>query len=82
MAKTTSVTPPSKPFISTNPSLLDCVEEKEEPKVKEGNEFELFMSKLKGETKRHLMALVSAPRWLPDTSKMHHYFISSFTPIH
>ena len=34
MAKTTSVTPHSKPFISTNPTLLDCVEEKEEPKGK------------------------------------------------
>ena len=26
MAKTTSVTPHPKPFISTNPTLLDCVE--------------------------------------------------------
>ena len=33
MAKTTSVTPPSKPFSPTNPSLLDCVEDNEESKV-------------------------------------------------
>src|SRR3954464_8014871 len=58
MAKTTTVTPPLKPFTSTNPSLLDCVEEKEEPKIQEGNEFELFISKLKGEAKRHFVALL------------------------
>ena len=58
MAKTTSVTPPLKPFTPTNPSLLDCVEDNEEPKVQEGNEFELFMSKLKGEAKRHFVALL------------------------
>ena len=32
-------------------------EEKEEPKVQEGNEFELFISKLKGEANRHFVAL-------------------------
>src|SRR4051812_12586295 len=58
MAKTTSVTPLSKPFTPTNPSLLDCVEENEDPKVQEENEFELFMSKLKGEAKRHFVALL------------------------
>src|SRR4051812_1903345 len=58
MAKTTSVTPPSKPFSPTNPSLLDCVEDIEDPKVQEGNEFELFMSKLKGEAKRHFVSLL------------------------
>ena len=58
MAKTTSVTPLSKPFTPTNPSLLDCVEENEEPKVQEENEFELFVYKLKGEAKRHFVALL------------------------
>src|SRR4051812_48813870 len=58
MAKTTSVTPLSKTFTPTNPSLLDCVEENEEPKVQEENGFELFMSKLKGEAKRHFVALL------------------------
>src|SRR3954462_10973562 len=58
MAKTTSGTPPLKPFTSSNPSLLDCVEDIEEPKVQEGNEFELFMSKLEGEAKRHFVALL------------------------
>src|SRR3954466_3071201 len=58
MAKTTTVTTPSKPFAPTNPSLLDCVEDNEEPKVQEGNEFELFMTKLKGEAKRHVVALL------------------------
>src|SRR3954465_5720842 len=58
MAKTTSVIPLSKPFAPTNPSLLDCVEENEEPNVQEENEFELFMSKLKGDAKRHFVALL------------------------
>src|SRR3954466_15384903 len=58
MAKTSSVTPLSKPFTLTNPSLLDCVEENEEPKVQEENEFELLMSKLKGEAKRHFVDLL------------------------
>src|SRR3954467_883638 len=58
MAKTTSVTPPLTPFTPTNPPLFDCVEDIEEPKVQEGNEFELFMSKLKGEAKRHFVALL------------------------
>ena len=58
MAKTTSVTPHSKPFTPTNPSLLDCVEEDEEPTAQEENEFELFMSKLKGEAKGHFVALL------------------------
>src|SRR3954466_3275131 len=48
MAKTTTVTPPLKPFTPTNPSLLDCVEDNKEPKVQGGNEFEIFMTKLKG----------------------------------
>src|ERR1041385_6651833 len=58
MAKSTSVTPHSKPFTPTNPSLLDCVEENEVPKAQEENEFEIFMSKLKGEAKRHFVALL------------------------
>src|ERR1041385_449223 len=58
MAKTTSLTPHSKPFTPTNPLLLDCVEENEEPKAQEENEFELFMSKLKGEAKGHFVALL------------------------
>src|SRR4051794_11803023 len=58
MAKTTSVTSHSKPFTPTNPSLLDCVEEKEELKEQEENEFELFMSKLKGVAKGHFVALL------------------------
>src|ERR1041385_5739051 len=58
MAKTTLVTPHSKPFTPTNPSLLNCVEENEEPKAQEENEFELFMSKIKGESKVHFVDLL------------------------
>src|SRR4051812_19244921 len=51
------ITPNIKMSNSTIPSLLDCVDE---PEVgnEEVNEFDKFMCKLKGETKRHFVALL------------------------
>ena len=58
MAKATNkVTSNIKTSISTNPSLMDCVEDGEEAKEEE-NEFDKFMGKLKGETKKHFVALL------------------------
>src|SRR6187401_2625932 len=58
MAKATNkVTPNINTTIITNPSLADCIDESEGAKKKE-NEFELFMSKLKGKPKKHFVALL------------------------
>jgi hypothetical protein len=58
MAKATNkVTPNIKTTITTNPSLMDCIDESEGAKEEE-NEFESFMSKLKGKTKKHFIALL------------------------
>jgi hypothetical protein len=46
-----------KTSISTNPSLMDCVDESEGVRVDE-NEFDRFLGKLKGETKKHFVALL------------------------
>jgi hypothetical protein len=57
MAKATNkVTPNIKTTITTNPCLMDCIDESEGAKEEE-NEFESFMSKLKGKTKKHFIAL-------------------------
>lgn len=58
MAKASNkVTPHTKTIIPTNPSLIDCVRDNEEAKEEE-NEFDKFMGKLKGETKKHFVALL------------------------
>ena len=55
MAKATNkVTPNIKTTITTNPSLTDCINESKGSKEEE-NEFESFMSKLKGKSKKHLL---------------------------
>ena len=51
------VTPNIKTTIITTPSLLDCVDDSEVVKVDE-NEFTKFVSKLKGEFKKHFVALL------------------------
>ena len=51
------VTPNIKTTIITTPSLLDCVDDSEVEKVDE-NEFTKFVSKLKGESKKHFVALL------------------------
>jgi hypothetical protein len=51
------VTSNIKASFTSNPSLMDCVNEKEEVKVDE-NEFDKFLGKLKGETKKHFVALL------------------------
>jgi len=52
-AKTSNI----KTSISSTPSLLDCVDENEEAKEGE-NEFDKFLCKLKGESKKHFVALL------------------------
>ena len=49
------VTPNIKTTITTTPLLLDCVDDSEVVKVDE-NEFDKFLRKLKGETKKHFVA--------------------------
>ena len=51
------VTPNIKTTITTTPSLLDCVDDSEVVKVDE-NEFDKFLNKLKGETKKYFVALL------------------------
>lgn len=51
------VTSNIKTTTTTTPSLLDCVDDSEMVKVDE-NEFDKFLSKLKGETKKHFVALL------------------------
>ena len=51
------VTPNIKTTTITTPSLLDCVDDSEVEKVNE-NEFTKFLNKLKGETKKHFVALL------------------------
>jgi hypothetical protein len=51
------VTSNIKTSISPNSSLLDCVDDQEEVKGDE-NEFDKFLGKLKGETKKHFVALL------------------------
>jgi hypothetical protein len=51
------VTSNIKTSFTSNPSLMDCVNGKEEVKVDE-NEFDKFLGKLKGETKKHFVALL------------------------
>ena len=51
------VTPNIKITIITTPSLLDCVDNNEVEKVDE-SEFTKFVSKLKGESKKHFVALL------------------------
>ena len=58
MAKATNkVTPNIKSTITTNPLLTDCIDESEGAEEKE-NEFKSFMSKLKGKSKKHFVALL------------------------
>src|SRR5918994_3089356 len=58
MAKATNkVTPNIKTTIINNPSLTDCIDEHEGTNVEE-NEFETFMGKLKGKSKKHFVALL------------------------
>ena len=58
MAKATNkVTPNIKTTIITNPSLTDCINE-HEGYNEDVNEFESFMSKLKGKSKKHFVALL------------------------
>ena len=58
MAKATNkVTPNIKTTIINNPSLMDCIDEYEGSNVEE-NEFESFMGKLKGKSKKHFVALL------------------------
>ena len=58
MAKATNkVTPNIKTTIINNPSLMDNIDEHEGANV-EANEFEAFMGKLKGKSKKHFVALL------------------------
>ena len=51
------VTSNIKTTITTTPSLLHCVDDSEVVKVDE-NEFDKFLNKLKGETKKHFVPLL------------------------
>ena len=51
------VTPIIKTTITTSPSLLDCVDNSEEVEL-DGNEFDKFLCKIKGESKKHFVSLL------------------------
>ncbi|KAI5011375.1 hypothetical protein ZWY2020_013512 [Hordeum vulgare] len=51
------VTPNIKTVITTSSSLLDCVDDSEVVELDE-NEFDKFLCKIKGETKKHFVALL------------------------
>src|SRR4051812_43285737 len=76
MAKATNkVTPNIKTTIITNPSLTDCIDENVGPNEEE-NEFDSFMSKLKGKSKRHFVALLEQLGEANDTIEAHEETIS------
>ena len=71
MAKATNkVTPNIKTTIITNPSLTDSIDESEGSN-EEVNEFESFMSKLKGKSKKHFVALLEQLGEANDMIKAH-----------
>ena len=74
MAKATNkVTPNIKTTIITNPSLTDCIDECEGSNVEE-NEFESFMSKLKGKSKKQFVALLEQLGEANDMIKAHEIY--------
>jgi len=76
MAKATNkVTPNIKTTIITNPSLTDCIDESEGSSEEE-NEFESFMSKLKGKSKKHFVALLEQLGEANDMIEAHEETIS------
>ena len=71
MAKATNkVTPNIKTTIITNPSLTDCIDENVGPNEEE-NEFDFFMKKLKGKSKKHFVALLEQLGEANDTIEAH-----------
>ena len=76
MAKATNkVTPNIKTTIINNPSLMDCIDECEGSNVEE-NEFESFMGKLKGKSKKHFVALLEQLGEANDMIESHEETIS------
>ena len=76
MAKATNkVTPNIKTTIITNPFLTDCIDENEGSNEEE-NEFESFMSKLKGKSKKHSVALLEQLGEANDMIEAHEETIS------
>ena len=70
---TNKVTPNIKTTIITNPSLTDCIDESEGSN-EELNEFESFMSKLKGKSKKHFGALLEQLGEANDMIKAHEIY--------
>mgnify|MGYP005817843201 FL=1 len=76
MAKASNkVTPNIKTTIITNPSLTDGNDESEGSN-EEVNEFESFMSKLKGKSKKHFVALLEQLGEANDMIEAHEETIS------
>src|SRR3954471_21942455 len=76
MAKATNkVTPNIKTAIITNPSLIDCIDENVGPNEEE-NELDSFMSRLKGKSKKHFVALLEQLGEANDTIEAHEETIS------
>ena len=76
MAKATNkVTPNIKTTIINNPSLTDCIDENVGPNEEE-NEFDPSMSKLKGKSKKHFVALLEQLGEANDMIEAHEEIIS------
>ena len=76
MAKATNkVTPNIKTTIINHPSLTDSIDEHEGKNV-EVNEFEAFMGKLKGKSKKHFVALLEQLGEANDMIEAHEETIS------
>src|SRR5215216_3519255 len=72
---TNKVTPNIKTTIITNPSLTDCIDESEGTKEEE-KKFESFVSKLKGKSKKHFVALLEQLGEANDMIEAHEETIS------
>ncbi|KAI4980967.1 hypothetical protein ZWY2020_021452 [Hordeum vulgare] len=71
------VTPIIKTTLTTSPSLLDCVDNSEVVELDE-NEFDKFLCKIKGETKKHFVSLLEQLGEANDLIETHEDTISKF----